>query len=87
MLKSRLCDFSDVYILLNGTISVPNTGTATNPNKTGNIIIKNCALFTDSISEINNTQIDNDKGNDSVMPMYSLIENKDNYSKKSVCLT
>ena len=71
---------------MNGTISVPNTGTAANPNNAGNIIIKNCALFTDSISEINNTHIDNDKGNDSVMPMYSLIEYKGNYSEKSACL-
>ena len=28
MLKSSLCDYSDVYILLSGTITIPNTGTA-----------------------------------------------------------
>ena len=33
MLKSILCDYSDdVYILVEGTITVPNTGTATNSN-------------------------------------------------------
>ena len=28
MLKSSLCDYSDVCILLSGTITIPNTGTA-----------------------------------------------------------
>ena len=58
MLKSSLGDYSNAYILVSGTITVENTGTAANPNNTKNIIIKNCASFTDCISEINNTQID-----------------------------
>ena len=33
MLKSSLCDYSDVYILVSGTITVPNTGTVATPNK------------------------------------------------------
>ena len=44
---------------------------------------ENCALFTNCISEINNTQIDNAKDIDIVMPMYNLIEYSDNYSKTS----
>ena len=40
-------------------------------------------LFTNCISEINNTQIDNARDIDIVMPMYSLIEYSDNYSKTS----
>ena len=44
---------------------------------------KNCAQFTDCISEINNTQIVNTKDIDIVMPMYNLIEFSNNYSKKS----
>ena len=32
MLKSSLYDYSDVYILVNGTIAVPTTGTALNAN-------------------------------------------------------
>ena len=59
MLKSSLCDYSDAYILVSGTITVENTGTAAVPNNRKNIIIKNCAPFTDYISEINNTQIEN----------------------------
>ena len=37
--------------------------------------------FTNCISEINNTQIDNAKDIDIVMPMYNLIEYSDNYAK------
>ena len=33
------------------------------------------------MSEINNTQIDNAKDVDIVMPLYNLIEYSDNYSK------
>ena len=39
--------------------------------------------LTDSISEINNTQIVNTKDIDAVMSMSSLIEYSDNYSKPS----
>ena len=45
------------------------------------VIFKNCAPFTDCISEINNTQIDNAKDIDIIMPMDNLIEYSDNYSK------
>ena len=83
MLKSSLCDYSDVYILVKGTISVNNTaaqGTAAN-NTDEKVIFKNCAPFTNCISEINNTQIDNAKDIDIVTPMYNLIEYSDNYAK------
>ena len=85
MLKSSLCDYSDAYILVKGTITVNNTAVAdadaSNTNK--NVIFKNCAPFTNCISEINNTQVDNAKDIDIVMPMYNLIEYSDNYSKTS----
>ena len=38
MLKSSLHDYSDAYILVSGTITVLNTGTATAPNNRKNII-------------------------------------------------
>ena len=83
MLKSSLCDYSDAYILVKGTISVNNTAAqgvaANNINK--DVIFKNCAPFTICISEINNTPIDNAKDIDIVMPMYNLIEYSDNYAK------
>ena len=83
MLRSSLCDYSDAYIFGDATVTVPNTGKAANPNNRNNIIIKNGAPFTNCISEINNTQIDNAKDIGIVMPMYNLIEYSDNYSKIS----
>ena len=84
MLKSILCDYSDSYILVKGTITVNNTGTAAAPNnRNKKLIFKNYAPFTNCISKINNTQIDNAKDIDIVMPMYNLIEYSDNYSKAS----
>ena len=47
------------------------------------VAFKNCAPLTNCISEINNTQVDNTKDIDIVMPMYNLIEYSDNYAKKS----
>ena len=83
MLKSSLCDYSGAYILVKGTITVNNTAAqAAAANNTNKIVIfKNCAPFTNCISEINNTQIDNAKDIDIVMPMYNLIEYSDNYAK------
>ena len=83
VLKSRLCIYSDAYMLLSGTITVPNKEIAAAPNNRKNIIIENCVSFTDCIIEINNTQIDNAKDTDVVMPMYDLIEYSDNYSTKT----
>ena len=55
MIRSSLCDYSDAYILVKGTVTVENTGTAADPNnRNKKVIIKNCAPFTDYISEINN---------------------------------
>ena len=82
MLKSSLYDYSYAYILVKGTISVNKTaaqGAAVN-NNNKKVIFKNCAPFTNCISEINNTQIDNAKDIDIVMPMSNLIEYSDNYA-------
>ena len=83
MLKNSLCDYSDAYILVKGTISVNNTAAevAAVNNNDRKVIFKNCAPFTNCISEINNTQTDNTKDIDIVMPMYNLIEYSDSYSK------
>ena len=47
------------------------------------VVFKNCAPLTNCISEINNTQVENAKDINIVMPMYNLIEYRDNYAKKS----
>ena len=48
MLKSSLCDYSDAYILVKGTIAVNNTAAAdTDANNTNKkVIFKKCAPFT-----------------------------------------
>ena len=46
------------------------------------VVLKNCAPFTDCVSEINNKQIDA-KDIDVIMPMYNLIEYTNDYSKTS----
>ena len=85
MLKSSLCDYSDAYILVKGTITIAGAGAHAAARQADErdkvVIFKNCAPFTNCISEINNTQIDNAKDIDIVMPMYNLIECKDNYAK------
>ena len=84
MLRSSLCDYGDAYILVKGNITVNNAtadgAAANNINK--KVIFKNCVRFPNCISKINNTQIDNAEYIVIVMPMYSVIEYSDNYSKK-----
>ena len=88
MLKSSLCEYSDVHILVKGTITVNNTAAAdadaNNTNK--KVIFKNCVPITNCISEINNKQVDNAKDLDIVIPMYNLMKYSDSYSKISESL-
>ena len=87
MLRTKLCDYSDAYILVSGTITI--TGAENDDaarrldERNEGVIFNNYAPFTDCINEINNTQIDNAKYIDVVMSMYNLIEYSDNYSKTS----
>ena len=85
MLKSSLCDYSDAYVHVKGTITVINTAAAyadaNNTNK--KVIFKICVPFTNCISEINNTQISNAKDIHIVINAYNLLEYSDNYSKTS----
>ena len=84
MLKSSLCDYSDAYILAKGTISIVRKE-GDNPNNANKeVVFENYAPFIDCINEINNTEIDNVKDIDVVVPMYNLIEHSNNYSKSRV---
>ena len=85
VLKSSLYDYSDAYILVKGNITVDNTAPAdADANNTNKMVIfKNCAPFTNCISEINNTQVDSANDIDIVISMYNLIEYSDNYAKTS----
>ena len=85
MFGTNLCDYSDAYILVKGTITVENTAAHGQPNNGTNkkVILKKCAPFTKCLSRINNAQVDNAHDIDVVMLMYHLIEYSDNYSKTS----
>ena len=87
MLTSNLCDYADSYILVKGAITITvagdNAGKRQADERDKEVTFKNCAPFTKCISGINNRGIDNAHNIDIVMPMYSLIEYSDNYSKTS----
>ena len=77
MIRSNLCDYSDAYILVKGTITVPNRAAAGAAVTNKKVICKNRAPFT----KINSAQVD--KAQDIVMLMYNLIKYSDAYSKTS----
>ena len=85
MLKSSLCDYSDACIFVKGKITITGAGDDAAARQADErdkgVAFKNCAPFSNCISEINNTEIDNAKDIDIVMPTYTLIEYSDNYSK------
>ena len=58
MLKSSLCDYNDAYILVSRTITVAALQ-ADGKNNSIHVVFKNFTPFTDCISEINNSQIEN----------------------------
>ena len=78
MLRSDLCDYSDVHIAVKGTITVTRPNSVLYDKK---LAFKNNAPFTSCISKINNTLIDNAEDLDIVIPMYNLLEYSKNYRK------
>ena len=81
MLKSSLCDYSDAYIHFKGRITITGAGddaTARQADERNKgVIFKNCAPFINCKSKIHNTETDNAKNIDIVMPMYNFIEYSD----------
>ena len=90
MLISTLWDYSDTNILVKRRIAITgegnNVGARQPDERDKRVMFKNWTPFTNCISKINNTQIDDGEDLHLVMPMYSLIEYGDNYSKKSASL-
>ena len=80
VLKPNLCDYTEVYILVDGTIRAANAVNATR------LALKNCAPFTQCNLEINDEHVDTAENLDIVMPMYNLIEYSDNYQDSSATL-
>ena len=64
-------------------MTIQNTAAAGDNKK---VIFKNCALFTNCISEINHTQVDDAHDIDVVMLKYNLIEYGNSNLKTSGCL-
>ena len=85
MLKFSLCDYSDAYILVKGRITGAAADAAARraDERDKGMAFKNCSPFTNCISEIDNTQVDNAKDINILMRMYNLIEYSDNYAKTS----
>ena len=87
MVKLSLCDYSDVYILFKGRITITGAGDNAEARqadeKNKGVIFKNCTPFISCKSEIDNIEIDHAKNIYIVMSMYNLIEYSDNYSKTS----
>ena len=75
MLRSDLCDYSDAYIVVKGTITLDGAANANKRNK-GTAFESNAA-FISCISKINNTLTENAEELYVVIPMYNLLE----YSK------
>ena len=86
-LKSSLRDYSDAYILVKGTITITRAGADAAARQADErdkgLTFTNCVPFINCKTEINNTEIDNAKDIDIVIPMYNLIEYSDNYSETS----
>ena len=86
MLRSNLCDYSDAYILVKGTIIVTAPGVHNDANNIRDkrnrpVILKNNAPFVSCITRINGELIEDADDLDIVMPMYNLLEYSKNYRK------
>ena len=76
-LESIVCDYSDVYILVTGNITV------TGGDENTKVAFKNRAPFEKCRTEINETFVDDAQYIHIAMPMYNLIGYSDNYSDTS----
>ena len=76
-IKSCLCDYSGIYILLTGDI------TAIDGDGYTQIAFKNYGPFTKCKTHINDEHVDSTRNLDIIIPMYNLIEYSGNYSDTS----
>ena len=80
VLKPNLCDYTEAYILIDGTIRAEAADANTR------LALKSCAPFTKCNLEINDEHVDTAENLDITMSMYNLIEYSDNYQDSSVTL-
>ena len=76
-IEPNLCDYSDAYILVTGSIRI------TCSNQNTKVAFKNCSPFEKCRREINETFVDGAQDINIAMSMYNLIEYSDNYSDTS----
>lgn len=85
LLKSSLYEYSNPYIVVKGTIAITRAAADTALQITDEIdmqlTFKNWALFTNCISQINSTYVDNAGYLDIVILLYNLIGYNNNYAK------
>ena len=86
MLKSNLCDYSNAYTLVKGTITVTAPGVNNGANNIRDkenrpLVLKNNAPFVSCITRINGELIEDADDLDIVMSMYNLLEYSKNYRK------
>ena len=86
MLRSNLCNYSDAYILVKGTITVTATGVNNNANNIRDkrnrpVILKNNTPFVSCITRINGELIEDNDDLYIIMSMYNLLEYSKNYRK------
>ena len=86
MLRSSLCDYSDAYILVKGTIAVTDPGVDNGANNIRDkrnrpLILKNSAPFFSCITRINGELIEDADDLDIVTSIYNLLEYSKNYRK------
>ena len=78
MLRSNLCDYSDAYILVKGTITVAAPGNNNDANKIRDkrnrpVILKNNAAIVSCITRINGELIEDANDLDIVIPYLCII--------------
>ena len=78
MLKSIVCNYSDICILVKETRTITVVGenvaaTQDTDERNKQVIFKNCAPSIDCMIKLNNMQVNNARDMDVVMSMYSLI--------------
>ena len=81
VLRSDLCDYRDVYVVVSEGITVTDTDNANRRNQ--KLTFENDALFRPCILKISNTFMRNEEHLDIVMLLVNLIEYSDNYCMTS----
>ena len=78
MLRSDLCNFNDLYIVVKGDITV---GAPNNAKEDKAVAFKNNAPFINCVSKINGIKVDNAEDLDVAMSMHNILEYSKNYRK------